>query len=145
MKKNYLIFLSVIVVLFVGAYLTKDATLGGVSNYLDTSSSGFTTATSSVGVYSATNLFTSVTKGKIVQNIGDGTLYCKLDATGTIAASSTVASAYGLVIGANNTTSTVPSIAQFGECYPGALNCFPHKGSVNCITNATSTVIVQTR
>ena len=145
--KIYLAVVGIAIMLGVGLYIAipKNGLLGGVSNYLDTSASGFTTATSSVGVFTPVQLFASVTKHVTVQNYGAGTLYCALDSTNKTAASSTVAVGFGLIINASTTDLSIPAYASFGECYPGEINCFPHKGAVDCVSTATGTVIKQTR
>lgn len=114
--------------------------LGAVTNYLDTSSSAITHSTSTINTTS-TQVFSSITKiGQIINRTGNE-LTCSMDATGTTAASSTVATNRGIILGAYGTaTSTAPYSAMFGECYPGSVNCYAHKGAVNCLASATSSI-----
>lgn len=112
-------------------------TLGGVTNYLDTSASNITHATSTVNTTS-TQVFSGITKIGQIINDTTGKLTCSMDATGTTAASSTVASGSGIII--SPAASTTPSSVMFGECYPGSVNCYAHKGAVNCLATAAVTI-----
>ena len=144
--KYFLIAVAVIVLAVFGyAFFTATGNLGGVSNYLDTSASGYTTASSSIGTAAATQMFSSVSKLVTIINPTTNDITCKLESTGSTAASSTVTAGFGLIIGSNTTTSTIPSVVQFGECYPGSVSCYPHKGALNCISAVTSTIIKLTR
>jgi len=150
-KTTLLIFVGVgiIVGLLVGG-LTKEkstVTLGGVvaiNNY-DTTSAGFTVATSTVNTTS-TQVFSSINRVAWIQNITAGTLWCSLDGVGTTAASSTLISGRGLLIAPTSTTlyGLFPSVVSFGECR-GQYNCYPHKGAVNCLGSAASVVLTITQ
>ena len=113
------------------------ANLGAVTNYLDTSSHTIAFTNTAVNVTS-TQMFSSITKIAQVINQTSSQVVCAMDATGTTAASSSVSLVKGIVLGP--VASTTPSSAMFGECYPGAFNCYAHKGAVNCIASATTTV-----
>lgn len=111
---------------------------GGVSNYLDTSSSNITHATTTINTTS-TQVFSSITKiGQLINN-STNTITCSMDATGITAASSTVAANRGIIV-PNQASSTIYSAVMFGECYPGAVNCYAHKGAVNCLIVSQSVV-----
>lgn len=113
--------------------------LGAVTNYLDTSSSDITHATTTINA-SSTQVFSSITKiGQVINYDTVARLTCSMDATGTTAASSTVATNKGIIIAP--AASTTPSSAMFGECYPGSMNCYTHKGAVNCMASATTSLV----
>ena len=116
---------------------TDAINLAGVTNYLDTSSSDVTHATSTVNTTS-TQVFASITKIGQITNDTTGKLTCSMDATGTTAASSTVSSGRGIII--SPAASTTPNMAMFGECYPGSENCYAHKGAVNCLSTGAVTI-----
>ena len=132
--------LGLVVGILVGINLNFNPTLGGVQSYYDTTASGFTHTTSTINTTS-TQVFASVVKLSGIQNTTANQLTCSLDATGTTAASSTVASGRGIIIGpAYLTTSTLSNVAAFGECGNGEANCYRHKGAVNCLAGAASIV-----
>jgi len=146
-KTTLLIFVGVgiIVGLLVGG-LTKEK-FGGVvaiNNY-DTTSAGFTVATSTVNTTS-TQVFSSINRVAWIQNITASTLWCSLDGVGTTADASTLISGRGLLIAPTSTTlyGLFPSVVSFGECR-GQYNCYPHKGAVNCLGSATSVVLTITQ
>lgn len=116
----------------------NDGVLGGVVNYLDTSSSGFTSASTTINTTS-TQVFASISKRAWIINNTTSTLTCFLDSTNKNAASSSVSSGIGVIIGGTAATS-LPGIASFGECSPGMLNCYPHKGAVNCLGSGQSII-----
>jgi hypothetical protein len=116
--------------------------LEGYNTY-DTYQTGVTHATTSIGVYTPVQVFSSISKWGYMSNNTVNTITCALDDLGTTVASSTVSDGIGIIIGANATStinSMIPSVAQFGECPTGAYNCYPFKGTVNCIADATSTI-----
>lgn len=140
-KKNIIIYSALAILALLVIFGTQDGIrLGGSAGYIDTSSSNVTHATTTINTTS-TQVFSSITKIAQITNTTANQITCSLDTTGTTAASSTVASGRGIIIGpAYLTTSTLPNIAMFGECYPGSENCYAHKGAVNCLAGAASLV-----
>jgi hypothetical protein len=137
-KKELLIGAGVIAVaVYFGlmAYgFSQKTPLGAVSNYFDTSASSISHATTTINTTS-TQLFSSTTKWSQMINDTNAVITCSLDKTGTTAASSTVASGRGLLVYTSSSAAR-PNSIMFGECYPGSLNCYPHKGAVNCLASA---------
>lgn len=139
--KNILIILLIIAGIVIVSLIGFNGgrNFGGVVNYLDTSSSQITSATSSITATSS-QVFSSITKiGQITNLSTTNLITCSLDPTGTLATSSAIGIYKGIIIGADNASGT-PNSAMFGECYPGAINCYTHKGAVNCLAEATSTI-----
>lgn len=112
--------------------------VGGVTNYLETSSNTLAMATTSIST-AATQVFASLTKFGQITNNSTNTITCAMDATNTTAVSSSVVANRGIII-VPLASSTLYSTASFGECYPGSVNCYAHKGAVNCVISATSTI-----
>ena len=115
---------------------------GGYTGNFDTYSTGFTVATSTVNTTS-TQAIASTTILTTLVNYTVSTFTCKPDDKGTTAASSTVAAGAGYVIGAHQastTSSGFPSYASFGECQAGMSNCYPFKGTLNCVADVAATI-----
>ena len=121
--------------------ITSEVKLAGVPNYLDTSSSDITHATTSLTVGSTSQIFASITKmGQIILGSASSSveLTCVMDATNT---TSTVTLGNGLLLrAAHDVYSSSTASIMFGECYQGSTNCYPHKGAVSCRASATTTV-----
>lgn len=111
----------------------------GFTGNLDTYSAGFTVATSTVNttstqVVASTNILTTLI------NRSASNFTCKPDDRGTAAASSSVVADFGYVLPATSTSNPV-SYLSFGECQPGMSNCFPFKGTLNCVGDTAGTII----
>ena len=106
-----------------------------------TTSGGFTESTTTINTTS-TQVFSSVNQISYIQNYGTSTIWCSLDSKTTTAASSSVATGIGVVIGSISSTinGSYPSVAAFGQCVAGTYNCFPHAGTVNCLANVATVV-----
>lgn len=143
MKNTLLIVFGVIVIscaVFFGLHSQYSQSLGAIQaiNNYDTTNAGFTHATSTVNTTS-TQVFSSIGRVSYITNNTTSTLTCALDAIGTIAASSTVASGRGVLIGPNTGT-LIPSVVAFGECRTVGIPCYPHKGAVDCLANVAVTI-----
>lgn len=111
-------------------------TIASIANY-DTTTSGFTHATTTVNTTS-TQIFATISRVDYIINNTTSTITCSLDPSNTTAASSSVASGRGVIIGSNAGT-VISSEAAFGECRT-SYNCYPHKGAVNCLANVAATI-----
>lgn len=145
MKKLQITFgIAVIVLLGLVAFKNVPQILGG-SGYtgnFDTYASDFTTATSTVNTTS-TQVIASTTVLTTLVNYTSSTLTCKPDNKVTTAASSTVVAGAGYVIGAHQATTTNSgfySFASFGECQAGMSNCYPFKGTLNCVADVAAVI-----
>lgn len=145
MNKSTIIAVLAIAVVCLGIFVAAlqsgpRINVSGVINYLDVSSANITHSTTTVNTTS-TQVFSSISKMGQIVNATANQITCSLDATGTTAASSTIAAGRGIILApAYLSTSTGVSSAMFGECYPGSINCYPHKGAVNCLAEAASVV-----
>lgn len=110
--------------------------LGSVTT--DTSNTGLTTATTTINTTS-TQLLASVVNRATINNLSTSTITCKPDDQGTTAASSTVVANAGYIIGPQGTAGHSPNIV-FGNCVAGMQNCYPFKGTLNCVANVAATV-----
>lgn len=107
--------------------------LGNYQNY-NTFDRGVTATSTTVGT-TATQVFASITKIAYIANPTTEKLNCYLDDLGTTAASSSVTLHRGLELG-----STTIRTASFGECSPGAENCYAFKGTLNCKASAAISI-----
>lgn len=132
---NKIILTITIVILVLVGYLAINKTnpLGAslALNAYDTTSGGFTIATSTVNTTS-TQVFASIARLNYIINNTTALFTCSLDAVGITAVSSTVTAGRGVLIYPSSTIA-------FGECR-SQQNCFPHKGTVNCLGSAAGTI-----
>lgn len=117
-----------------------DVLLQGYVTY-NTWANGTTNSTTTINTTS-TQVFASVSKWAAIVNPTTAEITCSLDDLGTTAASSTVGTHKGYVIGPHDSASStnLPAILQFGECGPGSYNCIPFNGTVNCVASSQAVV-----
>lgn len=114
--------------------------VGSDGGYVRDTITGATFASTTINTTS-TQVFSAITRFGTIINNTSTEIYCLVDAPGTTAVSSTVTSTLGFVIPrALTTTTTIPTQITFGECWPGAYNCVPLKGAVNCLALTASVV-----
>lgn len=136
--KTTIIILGIVIVILFGALIAKNQNLGAVAmNNYDTTSSGFTQATTTINTTS-TQIFASIPRLSYITNNTTSTITCSLDASNTTAASSSVTAGRGVLIGSNAGT-LIPSVVSFGECRSN-VNCYPHRGAVNCLANTAAVI-----
>jgi len=138
--------IGILVILGLGASRTAvSPNLGGnVISAINTWQSGTTNATTTINTTS-TQVIASTTKWARITNPTTATITCSLDDRGTTAASSTVATSKGIIIGpqqANASSTGIPALLDVGECSVGDFNCIPFKGTLNCVASAAAVVSV---
>ena len=144
MKHLIISFVAIVIGIFLGLVLLvpreKTDVLSGYipQNQYDTTSAGFTQATKTINV-AATQVFASVEIVSEIINNTTSTFTCALEASNTTAASSSVVSGRGVLIGTNAGT-VIPSVVAFGNCDNLGKACYRHKGAVNCVANVTATI-----
>ena len=144
MKHLIISFAAIVVGIFLGLVLLvpreKTDVLSGYipQNQYDTTSAGFTQATTTVNT-TATQIFASVAVVSEIINNTTATLSCALEASNTTVASSSVASGRGVIVGPNTGT-LIPSVTAFGNCDNLGKSCYRHKGAVNCLADVVKTI-----
>lgn len=129
-------------VIFAGSQLVPSLHIYGstsATNIINTTSKGFVASTSTVNTTS-TQLFSNVDNNiSYLINNTTSTLTCSLDGRSVTAASSSLVSGRGLIVGPTTGT-VIPAEVAFGQCVPGTPNCYPTTGSVNCLANVAASV-----